>query len=465
MKKIKYPIYLLLSVVVLFASCLESDDTEFVLHDDAAITSFRLTSAKRLMHTTSSKGEDSTYYVSTTSVTSAIFSIDHQKGEIFNLDSLDFGIDPSRMLCEYASMNNGMVGIENEVGDSVSYLQTTDTIDFSKPRYLRMYSSDNSTSRRYKVTVNVHQEQADLFKWTRMADEPNFAAMQHLRTLTLGENVVILGCDGVKTGVFVNAPAGVGTWTEVASLGVEASKNAVVKGDTLFVVDGSMLKWSLDAVVFYDAAEVTGIKRLVGACLTELYAYDTDGNLIVSKDGGKTWTADAISDDKAFLPQQDMDYDCSVFGYNDDTDCVVLVGNRSVTDFPDDATAVVWRKLVEYVPGSMQHEWSYIDFASSSIYPLPRLSGLQVFSYDNNLLAIGGSVVGNGKEEQTKIYESRDGGITWKSNAIYPLPKEFDSAATAYAVTVDADNFIWIVCAGTGQVWRGRLNKMGWVER
>jgi hypothetical protein len=128
------------------------------------------------------------------------------------------------------------------------------------------------------VTVNVHQEQADLFKWTRMADEPNFAAMQHLRTLTLGENVVILGSDGVKTGVFVNAPAGVGTWTEVASLGVEASKNAVVKGDTLFVVDSSMLKWSLDAVTFHDAAELTGIKRLVGACLTELYAYDTDGN-------------------------------------------------------------------------------------------------------------------------------------------------------------------------------------------
>ena len=185
----------------------------------------------------------------------------------------------------------------------MSYLQTTDTIDFSKPRYLRVYSSDNSTSRRYKVTVNVHQEQADLFKWTRMADEPNFAAMQHLRTLTLGENVVILGCDGVKTGVFVNVPAGVGTWTEVASLGVEASKNAVVKGDTLFVVDSSMLKWSLDAVTFHDAAELTGIKRLVGACLTELYAYDTDGNLIVSKDGGKTWAADAISDDKAFLPQ------------------------------------------------------------------------------------------------------------------------------------------------------------------
>ena len=31
-------------------------------------------------------------------------------------------------------------------------------------------------------------------------------------------------------------------------------------------------------------------------------------------------------------------------------------------------------------------------------------------------------------------------------------------------MATDDDNFIWVVCGGTGQVWRGRLNRMGWTD-
>lgn len=459
MEKFRNPIYLLLSVVVFFASCIDSDDNEFVLYDDAAITSFNLTSAKILNHTTSSKGEDSTYYSSTTVVVGYPFTIDHVKREIFNQDSLPYGIDATRLLCEYATVNNGMVGIENEVGDTVAYLQTTDTIDFSKPRYLRVYSSDNSTSRRYKVTVNVHQEKADSFQWKRMADETAFASMKSMRMLVLGGKVIMLGTDGSKTVVYANEA---GAWNEMATLGAEASANAVVKGDTLFVKDGTMLKWSLDAFNFTDVAEANDIVKLVGACKTELYAYATDGMMMVSKDGGKIWSADELDSDASYLPQQDVDYDCSAFNYNADTDYMLLIGNRSLDGYPEEATAMVWRKIIEYAPYSKKYRWSYIDFAESSYYPLPRLAGLQVVNYGSSLLAIGGAGIGGCKEQAlSKIYESRDGGITWKTNAIFSLPEGFDSSATAFAMAVDADNFIWIVC-NNGQIWRGRLNRMGW---
>ena len=29
---------------------------------------------------------------------------------------------------------------------------------------------------------------------------------------------------------------------------------------------------------------------------------------------------------------------------------------------------------------------------------------------------------------------------------------------------VDDDNYLWLICEGTGQVWRGRVNKLGWEE-
>lgn len=464
MERFYNPIYLLLSAVVLFASCLESDDNEYELYDDAAIVSFSLTNAKMLMHTTSSTGGDSTYYANTSLVAEYPFSIDHQKGEIFNQDSLPYGVDPSRVLCAYATLNNGMVGLENEVGDTVSYLQTTDTTDFSKPRYLRVYSSDNSVSRRYKVTVNVHKEVADSFRWKRMADASVFAGMQHVRSIVLGNKLVVLGNDGAKTGVYVNeTSANDGSWNEAAALGVSASRNAVVKGDTLFVLDGQTLKWSLDAQSFAVVAEATGLKQLVGGCLTELYALGNDGSMQVSKDGGISWTADALDDEASLLPQQDIDYSCSAFSYNADTDYVLLVGNRSVADYSQDSTAMVWRKIVEYAADSKTYKWAFIGYNYPSLYPLPRLAGLQVINYGNSLLAIGGAGIGTCTEAQlTNIYESRDGGITWKTNSIYSLPETLNTSATSFSMTVDKDNFIWIICAGTGEVWRGRLNKMGW---
>ena len=117
MKRFLNHIYLLLAASVLFTSCLESDDDDFVLYDDVAITSFFISNAKVLSHTTSSTGGDSLYYANSTAVANYPFTIDHVKGEIFNADSLPYGTNPKNLLCDYTAKNNGMVGIENLVGD------------------------------------------------------------------------------------------------------------------------------------------------------------------------------------------------------------------------------------------------------------------------------------------------------------------------------------------------------------
>ena len=113
-----------------------------------------------------------------------------------------------------------------------------------------------------------------------------------------------------------------------------------------------------------------------------------------------------------------------MYGYVDSTDYVMLAGNRSIEAYPDDSTAVVWRKIVEYSNGSEQGKWVYLDQDSRNNYLLPRLAGLTVIAYGDSELA----------------------------------------SATAFAAATDADGHIWIVCAGTGQVWRGRLNSMGWQQ-
>ena len=34
--------------------------------------------------------------------------------------------------------------------------------------------------------------------------------------------------------------------------------------------------------------------------------------------------------------------------------------------------------------------------------------------------------------------------------------------ATSVSVAVDADHYIWVVLGGTGMVYRGRINRLGW---
>ena len=52
--------------MLLLASCMKSKDNNVTLASDTAITSFSLGTMKRIVHTTSSTGADSTYKVSVT---------------------------------------------------------------------------------------------------------------------------------------------------------------------------------------------------------------------------------------------------------------------------------------------------------------------------------------------------------------------------------------------------------------
>ena len=95
-------------------------------------------------------------------------------------------------------------------------------------------------------------------------------------------------------------------------------------------------------------------------------------------------------------------------------------------------------------------------FRSISNYRLIFTSdeNLSMIKYENNLYAAG---IRDGKVE---IYESVDGARTWAvpdGKTILPanigLPTEIKLAT-------GKENTIWLVCAGTGQMWRGYLNRL-----
>ena len=64
-----------------------------------------------------------------------------------------------------------------------------------------------------------------------------------------------------------------------------------------------------------------------------------------------------------------------------------------------------------------------------------------------------------------KVYVSQDNGLTWHTDDSYVMPEGFtNGTSNTFAITVDDENCLWIICGGNGQVWRGRLNKLGWAD-
>jgi hypothetical protein len=208
-----------------------------------------------------------------------------------------------------------------------------------------------------------------------------------------------------------------------------------------------------------------GIKKILGSSTTEMYALSTDNKIKVSYDKGVNWEDDLVNEDADMLPTRDLALISYPMNNTDSVDYVLLIGNREVNEQNDEAVAMVWRKVVDYSQNATKAVWNYMERndANGDSLALPRLKNLTMVKYDDGILAFGGDGIGGCDERAYyTIYQSRDNGITWKYNPSYDYPEDFDRNADNVTATVDADNYIWLYCEGTGQVWRGRLNKLGW---
>lgn len=466
MRKYISNILLLFATMMAVTSCLGDDENKVILYDDTAITAFSLTGADIYNHTISSTGEDSVYKVNAaTSVSEILFHIDQIKAEVFNTDSLPVGTDVSKMLCSLSTLNNGVPFIESLEPEDPVYLSTTDSIDFSEPRVIRIYSSDGQRYRPYTIRVNLHKEVGDSFVWKAMPVNPDLATVKKMRAAVVGQHLVVLAQQGNGTHVYRHNTTAGAQWECKENLfAASASENITVRHDSLFVLDGQTLWVSTDGEHFDELLTNSGLSQLLGANSKQMYALNQLGSIMVSTDGGRSWNTDRVASSADVMPVTDIAYTSLPQGFTGNSEYSVFAGSRDSLNYPDDAYGKVWRKIVD-ANNSQDNKWICINEDLDGRYSLPRLSNLQLFVYDGAMIAIGGKGIGGcDKEAYSQFYESRDGGITWKDTKRCVLPAGFDSTLTTLAVTVDTDNHIWMICGGTGQVWRGRLNRLGWKQ-
>jgi len=449
----------LCSILVFASSCLGSSDDELEYYYDAALTSFSLGTVNQYVHTQSSTGTDSTYVVKVTG-SHYKFYIDQLKHEVYNVDSLPMGSDAKHLICTIGAKNGGYIAIQSLTSDSLSYYTSTDSLDFSVPRKIVVYNSNASAYTKYSVRVNVHQEDSNSFVWTRMADNASLAAFKSVKAVSTSERIWLFGSDGTSTRAYYTSLTDGNSWTALStSFSADAWKNVSVSRDVPYVLSGSKLyAVHTDGLKEFAAGSA---KRLVAGSGSGVYAITEKGEMLLFN--GSSWQSQRLDGSADMLPSQDYASASLPALVNDSTDMLLLAGSRGLAEAPADTCDVVWQKVDEYSAGSSSDPWAYAQ--SNQRYVLPRMANLQLFAYDGSILAIGGEGLGaNSNDALTAFYQTYDKGLTWKKSTLYALPAAFSGSKSCFAVVSDKNNFIWIFAGDTGQVWRGRLNRLGWAK-
>ena len=483
MKQIKTT-YLLLAILLgSLAACSKMSDSEVTLYDDAAITSFTLGTVNRYVDGYKSTIKGSEYR----------FNIDQNSHTIYNADSLPKGSDVAHIVCGVTTYNNSMAYVVSKDGTYMNYHSSADSLDFTTPRTFRVFSSNGSGYTDYTVKVNVHKEDPDSFVWKKMADIP---VMNDLCAIKFNDRIYVFGNEGGTTKAYTTEDGS--AWTAVtlpAMADADTWQNTVATIDSLYIMGGTkiyrthdLVTWDEDKSIVLDG---TKIDQLIGASDQEIYGISNNGMLMTKYRGnldmGSWIPADFESDfNTEDLPTEDFTFTYYPMAYADSTDYVVMAGTkqtdgvwhghtwRRIVDYSEQGILSELKKLIEEamsgsetVSSSWIRQWTYIDRSSNRLYELPALHDLQVIYYGGELLAFGGRSYDNFIEPLTAFWRSRDNGITWKQDVEYSMPPidgttKFNNAATSFSTVVDDAENIWIVCAGTGEVWRGRLNKVAW---
>ena len=449
MKRKFFAFIALITATLSLSSCLSSDETTVEYTHDTAITAFSLGSLDR--YTKTKAGKDTLLKANVTG-SDYKFYIDQAQRLIYNVDSLPCGVRDTAILATISSKNSSPILLMdiNKTDSVAGYYSSSDSINFSKPRYIRVYSSDYSAYAEYKVIVNVHKELPYEFKWHELAqNNSQLAAFSDLKAVACGDDIYVFGktADG-STKVLKSAINDGSAWSSIVmnvSLSSDAYQSAVALDGKLYISDGGKVYASADAKAWTLVSENAGIKQLIGASSKYLYAYTAAG-ISVSKDQGASWEVEKLDKDIAYLPTHNVSMNVAGVLSAKDVENVMLLGTRDKAS--KDTIATTWLRTVDYA--NEDGQWNYLEIEKNQ---MPWMDQVITCAADTGFVALGS----NGK-----WYKSQDAGLTWTQDKKVALPGEFDTDAR-FAFCRDKQHYYWII--RNGYVWRGRFNIDGWKNK
>lgn len=463
----KHIFSLLLTFFVLsfvLVSC-KSDDEANEYSDQCYISSFSLGSLKRTIYGHTTAGMDS-IYTTTFSGTYFPMIIDQRKQTIENLDSLPIRTQLEKVLVS-VDFEHMLVwrkaDITNLEDTTWHTYDSSDSIDLSEPLHFRVYSENATSSRTYTVKVNVHQQVGDSTNWDALGNVEALMPTTERKVTVWNDKITILATQADKTLLCIQHPLSTsGEWTSQNTTGTAKAIPGTLQqqGNRLLIstTDGRLLE-STDAVTWTQTGHpaLTDM-RLVAASKDYVYALSA-GKLYSSN--GTSWNEESLDDNANLLPSEQLN---SIFyTLKSGMPRILLVGHQTGNNH----YAAIWAKSWEEGQES-QEKWIYYTPNEADKYRCPMLQNLCVVPYDDGFQALGGRSMDGTYEAMDSIRHSSDHGISWKTydNDDMNVDKAIQNAAkTAQYITatVDEKNFLWIVI--DNQVWRGRINRLGFLRK
>lgn len=459
MKRKFFAFIALITATLSLSSCLSSDDDLNVEYThDTAITAFSLGSLDR--YTKTKAGKDTLLKANVTGSDYKFYIDQAQRLRlIYNVDSLPCGVRDTAILATISSKNSSPILLMdiNKTDSVAGYYSSSDSINFSKPRRIRVYSSDYSAYAEYEVTVNVHKELPYEFKWHELAqNNSQLAEFSDLKAVACGDYIYVFGktAEGKGTKVLKFAINDGNAWSSImmnVNLSCDAYQSAVALDDKLYIADGGKVYASADAATWTVVSEKADIKQLIGASSKYLYAYTAAG-ISVSKDQGASWEQEKLDTDAAYLPTQNISMNVAGVLSAKNVENVMLMGtrNKALND-----TITTWLRTVDYDENAEAGQWNYLEIEKNQSGKMPCLDQVITCAADTGFVALGS----NGK-----WYKSQDAGLTWTQDKKVALPGEFGTGTDArFAFCRDKQHYYWII--RNGYVWRGRFNIDGWSKK
>ena len=442
-------IFSLFLAVCTITSCMDLSGEEYEYSSNASITGFAIT--------------DSIVTVIGTDTTTVLgvyfpFIINQNEGRIYNADSLPVNTDISKVVVNITADTYYIY----VVAAQDSLWESTDTLDFRRPIEFKVLAETGVFGRTYKAQINVHQQDPDSLVWRKMTSE--FASnIQAQKAVCTNSHIYIFAEQESQIAMTSSKTSDGKNWTQLATINipVKADYTSVMTwNNTLYILADNQLYTSVNGLDWTKVdTEQTFSKLLANSeNNNKLIGIDTENHYISSKDGIVWEQYDLLPVE---FPIGNYTFANYPLGTNPNIDRIVLLGKNEAST---DTTTIVWSQL-----GS-ENEWTPLTYDNNS-YGCPKLENASIVRYNDKLYTFGGSGEYHCNISPfNNFFESTDNGISWQAvTKKVMFPKEFthlyNEANGNYSCVIDNKQYIWIVWGQTGEVWRGRINKMGFKKQ
>lgn len=386
-----------------------------------------------------------------------LFTIDQLSGKIYNQDSLPVGSDTiiDRILITDLT-TLGLVTIRNHDGTADSLFNISDSVNLvgtmEKPFKFKVWAPNAIVTKNYEIEVRVHQQQPDSLDWGKSALAINYApTIQGKQKSIIFANQIFVYSEGHP--VYFTSLADGKNWNHTTVNGLpntNLTSLVVFMGKLFATVGGSTESYSsTDGVNWVKStlgADIVTFISPINNTLTAIKQFN-ETNKIGSKQlverfcttEGSTWTVGDIVPEN--FPQNNIS--AALYKNAIGVENLMIVGNTIHTSENDTAT-VAWG----YMEGQ---EWS--ELSTESKYSCPKFEDPSIIYYGGSFYIFGKSF--------TNFYKSV-AGIVWKEEtANFMFPESIRDKKTDYSMVVDNENRIWLMLDTPNEVWRGKLNRLG----